>query len=451
MNKLPGKTEYSGRRRNMTRKSGFKVSPGSTGGEYKVLQVGLYLLPERTVMNLKFTIPACSPGKLVGFGGWFCAPDSAQLEIVSGDRIPSSVLLTSPSFPDWSKLGSIWESDGKEYAILVQISSDVKISVGFWGMACGVIEHRHLTSARDVLLVNMYEFAPEANFYVIPGNFELFINGSDNLEMDKSPIPLFLKSCNRCARFLPINVPNERNHLSFTNHCVAEHRRPCSHTGFGKLRNVETGEVLKLEFGFQLECRFCKKFEVNAAHNPQRTASQMKEDAARRRAFELLLMELYGGSSQLLYRHQTGRELADDVWKKYDRHCFNCGLPLGTAKAMHLDHTRPLALLWPLDSTATALCENCNSLKRDRPPREFYDAAKLQQLAKISGLDIAELEDPSPNVEAVDLIVKNLEWFFDDFLSRPELTKVRDGKTAGELLVKALQKVINKVPGGSPI
>jgi hypothetical protein len=106
-----------------------------------------------------------------------------------------------------------------------------------------------------------------------------------------------------------------------TNHCVAERRRPCTHSSFGQLKNVETSEVLQLEYGFQLECRFCKKFEVNAALNPQRTAAQMKEDAARRRAFELLLTELYEGSPSLLYRHETGRGLADDVWERFGGRC----------------------------------------------------------------------------------------------------------------------------------
>src|SRR5262249_23711615 len=133
---------------------------------------------------------------------------------------------------------------------------------------------------------------------------------------------IFLKSCNRCARFLPINLYNERHHLAFSNHCVAEQKRPCKHAGFGRLRNPQTEEIVQLEYGFQLECRFCKKFEVNAAHNPQRSSAQMKEDAARRRGFELLLAELYEGSPALRYRHEFGTELTDDVWERFHHRCF---------------------------------------------------------------------------------------------------------------------------------
>jgi hypothetical protein len=31
---------------------------------------------------------------------------------------------------------------------------------------------------------------------------------------------------------------------------------------------------------------------------------------------------------------------------------------------MHLDHTRPISLLWQLDGTGTALCKDCNTKKR---------------------------------------------------------------------------------------
>ncbi|MCC8991079.1 MAG: hypothetical protein LM514_00405, partial [Streptococcus sp.] len=253
---------------------------------------------------------------------------------------------------------------------------------------------------------------------------------------------LILKSCNRCGRYLPINVPAERDHLSFSNHCVAAHRRPCCHASFGRLRNIEdSSEILQLDYGYQLECRFCKKFEVNAAHNPQRSSAQMKEDGARRRAFELLLEKLYSGTPQLRYRHETGSELADDVWKRFGRSCFNCNAVL-TARAMQLDHTRPLALLWPLDKFATALCKSCNSEKRDRTPSEFYSSDKLKDLAKITGIPIEELSRPHPNEQAIDFLLSKLDWFFGDFLMSDDMTKERDGKITGELVIKALQKVI---------
>ncbi len=70
--------------------------------------------------------------------------------------------------------------------------------------------------------------------------------------------------------------------------------------------------------------------------------------------------------------------------------------PSFNALAMNLDHTRPLAFLWPLEGTATALCGDCNSKKSDKPPASFYDAAELKRLAGITTISLAELQDPSP-------------------------------------------------------
>ena len=214
---------------------------------------------------------------------------------------------------------------------------------------------------------------------------------------------------------------------------------------------MDTKETLQLEYGFQLECRFCKKFVVNQPLNPMRTAAQMKEDGARRRAFELLLQALYGESEQLAYRHKTGRELTDVVWERFGGHCFNCGRGLASKKEMNLDHTRPLKLLWPLDGAATALCADCNNDKRDRPPSDFYTQRQIEGLAKITGLSVEELQNPYTNTEAVELLIDKLDWFFEEFLTTPEMKKEHDGKIAGEILVKALQKALDRCPEGAPI
>ena len=255
------------------------------------------------------------------------------------------------------------------------------------------------------------ECSTRPNFYSIEGDVSIELS----FDLNKtSSTYIYLKSCNRCARFLPININNERHHLSFSNHCVAEHRRPCSHGGFGRLKNIETDQTIQLEYGYQLECRFCKKYEVNAAHNPQRTAAQMKEDGARRRSFELLLTAIFERSPQLMYREKfSGRELTDDIWLKFGKKCFNCSTELESPNDMNLDHTRPLALLWPLDETATCLCGSCNSQKRDRAPSEFYSPEKLVDLSKITGLSLNELQSPSPNLNAVEYLIANLDWLFN--------------------------------------
>lgn len=444
--KLPGKTKYSGRRRTATRRAGFSSHPNSTGGEYKVTdQSTIHLAAGETVV-VTFSIPKHQVGDNVAFGGWYIAPESVSV-VIENSQFPKKTLVP-PCAPNWSKFGSMWASQsGQPLSVQVTFTAAKAADIAFYELGCGIVRHKHLDGARAELMRNMYQFSPEAHFFGVDGDVVV-----EAPEAEGKYARLHLKSCNRCARFLPINLDNELIHLSFSNHCKAEHRRPCSHTGFGKLMNVDTNERIQLEYGYQLECRFCKKFEVNAAHNPQRTAAQMKEDGARRRALELLLTELFGESPQLRYRHQTGgRELSDDIWNKFGRKCFNCSQPLEVQKKMHLDHTRPLALLWPLDGTATCLCGSCNSEKRDRSPATFYTrASQLEALSKITGIPLADLKKPTPNIEAIQLLQGRLDWFFDEFCQRPDLTKERDGKVAVELLIKAIQKTLNKCPGGAP-
>ncbi len=443
--KRPGKTEWAGRRRPMTRRAGFSSHPDSTGGEFTVAAVGGYGLGAGQSVRVIFHVPVVSAGAIVGFGIWFLA--TLSMEIVVED-CPSKYRLSNPDAPNWSCVGSQWFSDGSDYDPIVVTfrATEDGSELALWKSEAGAVDHPHLKDARPALMSNMHNFAPEANFYATaaPGRVEI---DADSGVIDVQEVgDIVLKSCNRCARFLPINIENERHHLSFTNHCVAERRRPCKHASFGRLRNVETGEVLQLEYGFQLECRFCKKFEVNAAHNPQRSAAQMKEDGARRRAFELLLAELYDGSPALRYRHETGRELADQVWTRFGGGCFKCGRRLATPKNMCLDHTRPLALLWPLDGTATALCSSCNSSKRDRPPIFFYTGPELARLAKITCIPLDELRSPHPNADAIALLRDRLDWFFDVFLKRSKLQEIRDGKVVADLILKALQKAIDAAP-----
>lgn len=437
--KLPGKTLYAGRRRAMTRTSGFKVHRDTTGGEFRRhLEKIIPLEPSETV-TVVFTINGHAKGQLIGYGIWFWRTDGIACSIVGGSEKRT---LTEYGPESWDKAGSMWlANDASPVEVTLTLTANSKGAVALYAPLCGRVQHKHLDGARPELMRNMYQFSPEALFIEEDGAGEVAVEAVE--AASNTDQPLTLKSCNRCGRFLPVNVPVERDQLSFSNHCVADHRRPCKHATFGRLRNVEdTAQVLQLDYGYQLECRFCKKFEVNAAHNPQRSSAQMKEDGARRRAFELLLAELYGGTPQLRYRHEKGTELADDVWKRFGCACFNCGARLQSARKMHLDHTRPLALLWPLDGTATALCGSCNSAKRDRSPSDFYTPAKLADLAQITGIPSGDLASPHPNEEALDLLLQNRDWLFGDFLLRDEMTKERDGKVAGELVVKALQKVL---------
>ena len=445
--KIPGKTVYAGRRRAMTRTSGFSVHKDTTGGQFRRHNEDVHTLSEAEELCVTFHIIGHNNGDLIGFGLWFWHTDGVEISLVDA---PKKHTITSFGSDAWNKAGSIWKAKSSEPITVTfrMISKNDDEKVAVYLPICGKVSHKHYETAPERLLKNMYETAPES----------IFIGGTTDSNVDivlpedsiSSERELVLKSCNRCGRYLPINIDiddtkdNERKHLSFTNHCVAAHRRPCKHATFGRLRNIDNDQdIIQLDYGYQLECRFCKKFEVNAAHNPQRSASQMKEDGARRRAFEYLLTRLYQASPQMAYRQKFGSELADDIWKKFDKKCFNCSCELKTARKMNLDHTRPLAFLWTLDETATALCKTCNSLKRDRMPADFYTAkGQLERLAEITGIPIKELLNPTPNEAAIDYLMERKEWLFTKFLTSPQMVKERDGKITGELVVKALQRVL---------
>jgi hypothetical protein len=447
--KRAGKSEWADRRRPVTRRSGFKVHPDTTGGELERSQVGGWRFTGPGSLRVRFAFPPVEPGTRLGWGLWFCASAGVEASVEGFDARRTLKQFVAP---DWGKVGSIWSSSGERENFEVVFAADMAGTweVALYNMSAGAVVHEFYDEVAEIepkrakrLLGNMYDFAPEALF--LSPDFHARVSkpvaeGQAVWVDDLAEITL--KSCNRCGRFLPINVPNERQHLSFSSHCNS---KPCTHSTFANLRDISTGEALHLTHGFQLECRFCKKRTVNTPHNPGRTASQMKEDAARRRAFEVLLAELYEGSPSLLHRKRfAGQELVDDVWDRFGGACFKCGTRLATQRDMHLDHTRPLALLWPLDETATCLCATDNSAKRDRPPSEFYDADEMARLSEITRVPLAELDDPSPNVEAIQLLASRLDWFFDDFLQRPELRVERDGKTPADLLVKALQKAIDR-------
>src|SRR2546422_7303906 len=101
--KLPGKTKYSGRRRIVTRESGFHSHPESTGGEFKEVGVSKYILRKGQTLVVRFAIKDAKKGEFVGFGGWYAAPKDVQVRL-DGTNLPPRFTLTQPNAPNWSKV-----------------------------------------------------------------------------------------------------------------------------------------------------------------------------------------------------------------------------------------------------------------------------------------------------------------------------------------------------------
>jgi hypothetical protein len=104
-----------------------------------------------------------------------------------------------------------------------------------------------------------------------------------------------------------------------------------------------------------------------------------------------------------------------------------------------------------LDESATCLCKSCNSAKRDRPPSDFYTEKEIKRLSKITNISLKDLKNPQPNIDALKLIDNRREWLINDFLKLPELQKIRDGKRTSDLVLKALNRVIDICPEPKPV
>ena len=455
MSKLSNKSEFSLKRRPTTRRSGFKSHPDSISNLIKYAGSKKFIVQKNENLIVNFKLPKSSNDPFIGYGIYFCSNKEINSQIENENDEKNNVENYGKNI--WSKIGSIWKKNNILSDVKIIFSSKENFEISIYGENCGTIKHDFLDINNNLYKVkkdfkereiyynrqirNLRELTPEVNFYKENGEV------SFNKEFDLSGNKIVLKNCRVCARFLPVNLGDyERYALSFSNHC-GEVKKKCNCPTFCTLKNEKGNILFDLKFGFQLECRFCKKFTVNLPHNRQRTTSQLKEDGQRRRHFELLLTELYKSSPLLSYRKKTGNELTNDIYDKFDGKCFNCNqkLFLKGENIMHLDHTRPISLLWQLDGTGTALCKDCNTKKRDKYPIHFYKKnEKLNKLSGITGISLEELKNPSPNEIALDHLIEKKDWFFNSFLKKPDLQKIKQGKRSDQLICKALDKVIKK-------
>ena len=111
--KLPGKTLYAGRRRAMTRNSGFKVHADTTGGEFKRQSIKTYKLNTGEILRVTFSLVGHKAGDLLGYGMWFWCSPGFSLPLWPGVALsvsggPEKRTLTEYGEGSWNKVGSIW-------------------------------------------------------------------------------------------------------------------------------------------------------------------------------------------------------------------------------------------------------------------------------------------------------------------------------------------------------
>ena len=475
-------------RRPTRQRSGFTVSGETTGGECKLKRAQIIDV-NSTHLTLTFEkgpIQLVSSFMkdlaFVAFGGYIFPSTNVRIKAILnyiGDDGNTETSHTEKlaSNNKWAEFGVHCIFDMKKLEEPVgrlesefNLEASKKIGrIDFFGFDLNTVYYykdkdlwSSFTQKTKIYLPEIYYFDLDEPFAVRPKEYQ---------NMTFSPGRcVVLKSCNRCARYLLIDIENERNAISFSNHCVS--RAPCSHPLFSTYKIVEneckklpeyilrkriSSDVSQLTllgdanvaskiqtyYGYQLECRSCKKYYVNAPLNPMRDSTQHREDSLRRRALEVLADKLL--DREWIYhsfRLEKGKEFDVHIWERFSKKCFNCGRQLRSPAEMGLDHTMPLAMLWPLDTTATCLCHTCNSQKRDKFPVDFYPEDKMAKLAEFTGLSEKMLYSRAVNMKALWALKKKVVWFFDEFLMEPDYQKVRKEKRASDLIYKAIQAAI---------
>lgn len=444
------KSRIEVKRRSATRTSGFGVPNKGFSGKIKKTSINTsYELLKNSKLEFNFPLESFFiESDYFSFGGYFYSNNPNSLIFTIQNYKSEKQYFINTKFNGWNKFGGIIpiKELGNIKSLTLHIESQKKVEISFYNVSSGVVDQKYIGAlTRNYedfdLIKNLYLYSPETNIHIEEQDQLTPQCLTDDISVNKSYCEINLKSCNRCLRFLPVRLDKENEHMSFSNHCSSPTKQPCRHGGFGVLKDEKDNNV-NLVFGFQLECRLCKKAFVNTPLNPLRTPGQMKEDGQRRRYFEDLCSEILN-KNITQFREELGEDLSSYIWKKFGKKCFKCK-KLISEKNMHLDHTRPLSYLWPLDKTATCLCGDCNSSKSDIFPVDFYDEDELISLSKITDLSIEELQSKDPNYEILDFLKSNPRYLFEKFLSTSTYLTIKDGKFTPDLIIKSLNRLMEE-------
>ncbi len=462
------------RRRGVTRESGYHTCEETTGGECRIMHAERYVCDSDSVSFI-FSRSTLELGELfekgmsiIAFGGYVCSATKAIISLDMSYSYEGQGYAFGEEWKDtiegcnWSNIGAhveqIINKDSQIIDAIVKltISSQAGNTLDFISFDFDVVSKDEFldTSCAVSFYQKTYMHVPYLYYLRSDLPFNWYLKSEQEFVEGKRVV---LKSCNRCGRYLPINIEDELKTLSFSLHC--KKRAPCVHSTFRayEIQNRSALKASDLEglridgnkaisyYGHQLECKACKKFFVNAPLNPQRNAQQFKEDGLRRRAIEVLINTLLERNLvHFEFERRTRKEFSRYIWEKFDRRCFKCGpdsdpIALGD---MALDHTMPLAYLYRLDETATCLCSSHNSQKSDHFPVDYNSEDELIRLSIITGLSLEQLNKKEVSKTVLDLLVKNMVWFYDNFLMNLDYQKKRDGIRTSDKINDSLKRII---------
>jgi hypothetical protein len=325
----------------------------------------------------------------VGFGG-FLRPSqdtTVRIQLSVGDTTEET---SKPLLGDWTRVGVVVEAAGAAEA-QVTLVWPASVDLDIWGLACDRIDlpGPALETSPTTTVLAQGHLAPETFYLPHEGPLALDVDEAASDEISFSDGALIsLKKCSYCGRHLPLDM-ERLGALSFHKHNAKRSKH-------------------------QNECRSCKAWRINNHFNPIRTVDQLHESSSITRERKLLLRE-----PQILQaiKERTGRGLKSQIWEQFDRRCFVCDREL-ELDDVQLDHTRPLAYLWPIDEHATCLCAEHNNAKKEKFPVEFYNEEQLRRLSEISKLPYEELTTKKLNEVELQRILDDLPAFALDWEPR---------------------------------
>lgn len=463
------------RRRETTRQSGYHTCEETTGGECLIVHADRYICQKaREVFKFnRASLPLVELFEkgisIIAFGGYIHSSTKAQITLSMGYSYEGQGISHGADWRpivldenEWKNIGAHVEqpisidNDILDVSVYMTIDSEPGNVLDFIAFDFDTVTKDEFqdTSCAVSFYQKTYMHVPYLYYLRSDLPFNAFLDSDYSFTKG---LRVVLKSCNRCGRFLPINIDDELKTLSYSLHC--KKRAPCVHSTFRAYEIQNRDELsgsdlagLRLEgnkvvsyYGHQLECKACKKFFVNAPLNPQRNSQQFKEDGLRRRAIEVLVNTLLERNLvHFEFERRTKKQFSKYIWEKFDKRCFKCGpdsdpIPL---EEMALDHTMPLAYLYRLDESATCLCSSHNSQKSDHFPVDYYSEDELVRLSKITGLSLEQLHKKEVNQEVLDLLITNVVWFYDEFLMEPDYQKVRAGIKTADKINDSLKRII---------
>jgi hypothetical protein len=326
----------------------------------------------------------------VGAGVYLRPSQSVRITLELSAGGTASQITAELGAGHWNRVGvALQASEVNAIRMVLRWSGAADLDV--WGLSVGPLQlpDALLSAISSVRELNQTHLAPET-FYLIQD----VAVGMDLVEGESTPVAetpgaeVTLKKCSYCQRMLPLD-PARLGTLAFHKHNAKKTKH-------------------------QNECRACKKWRINDSFNPKRTVDQLHESSVITRERKLFLRE---PERLQEYKERTGAGLKSQVWNRFDRKCFYCDKPLELSE-VQLDHTRPLAYLWPIDEHATCLCAEHNNQKTDKFPVDFYNDRQLRRLAEITGLPYAQLVAKQINAAELARIRDNIVEFAEEWEPR---------------------------------